>query len=144
MSYGDESVEVAEIAGLSPATVPVRLAGRGSVIPTISSGGNTYTYRTKVGFGVTSSRPLLRHEQSTHEHDGTSWIELLPADELDVFADELNAAVQSLKTGTSPRRLAELLTEWRATAEIYGDPELFEVLSEETTEDLGPVPDPRV
>ncbi|MFD4144207.1 hypothetical protein [Streptomyces sp. NPDC058572] len=60
------------------------------------------------------------------------WVRHLPAHDVREFSAELdnNSAV------------AQLITEWRHTAEVHADPELYAALTTDSGEDFGPVPEP--
>lgn len=71
------------------------------------------------------------------------WVRHLPPENVREFAVEL---VESLGAGAefeNTAGVAQLLTEWRHTAEVHADPELRAALSRDTGEDFGSVPDPQ-
>jgi hypothetical protein len=148
VSYSHESISESSIAGLSPGA---SLARRLDTATPVLSGGSSYTYRRRVGFGVSSANlpaksRLAEHAAAAGEHDhqdDLSWIEHLPPADLPAFLDELSAAARRASEGGDPADIAQLLVEWRATAEVHADPELYEALASESTDDFGPVPNPR-
>jgi hypothetical protein len=67
------------------------------------------------------------------------WAQFLPESEVVVFVSELMKAADSGER--APQRLADLMREWRATAEIYADPVALRAFRE-PIRDYGPVPEP--
>lgn len=70
------------------------------------------------------------------------WVRYLPAHEVRLFSVEL---VDTLAAGAeldNTAAVAQLLTEWKATAEVHADPELRTALTRDSKEDYGPVPEP--
>ncbi|HEY2574991.1 MAG TPA: hypothetical protein VGI74_01660 [Streptosporangiaceae bacterium] len=67
------------------------------------------------------------------------WARFLPETELPVFVSELAQAAESGER--APERLADLMREWRATAEVYADPAILSALRGPIS-DHGPVPEP--
>lgn len=63
------------------------------------------------------------------------WVRHLPPSDLEEFIDELARACRS---GLAGNDLDALVASWRATAEVYADPELHAKLSSPTLEDFGP------
>jgi hypothetical protein len=70
------------------------------------------------------------------------WTRFLPAAAVDEFAAEFVATVAAAASVNNMAPLIQLIVEWRDTAEVYADPELFAALSRPTEGDLGPVPMP--
>jgi hypothetical protein len=145
MSHEGELIAAPVIDGLNagapaPPVLDVRRAR------SISSGSDSYTYRTKVGFSVSSDSlpPPPEPEMSSDAgptgavHDDVSWIVHLPHDDLELFVGELRAAAE----GGDVADVAQLLEEWRATAEVHADPELHKALTRPTSGDYGAVPSP--
>ncbi|MFJ2630879.1 hypothetical protein ACIO6U_02795 [Streptomyces sp. NPDC087422] len=71
------------------------------------------------------------------------WVRFLPPMDVRRFlVDFIETARASADLGTvSP--IAQLITEWRHTAEIYADPDLYKALTAEGDEDFGDVPEPK-
>jgi hypothetical protein len=70
------------------------------------------------------------------------WMELLPEpDRRQFVADFVRAVGASAELGRWSV-LAQVLTEWKATATIYADPLLADELTGSLEQDLGPVPAP--
>lgn len=67
------------------------------------------------------------------------WSRSLPKDDLPTLATELAEAAASGRD--APERVATLIREWRATADIYADPSLLAALTT-PIDDHGPVPEP--
>jgi hypothetical protein len=67
------------------------------------------------------------------------WMSFLPAEDVDILISELATAA----SGTDALDdIALLLTQWRHSAEVYADPDLFAILIREPDGDLGPIPVP--
>jgi hypothetical protein len=64
-----------------------------------------------------------------------AWIRFLPAEGRSTFAREYVETLQACASIGNTARLDEMLTAWRATAEVYADPTLLARLS-------GPLPAP--
>jgi len=72
------------------------------------------------------------------------WVRFLPLDEAEQLAAEFVATAEAAAAVGNTAPLSQLLTEWRHTAEIYADPELYQALTSRTLGDFGPVPIPGV
>lgn len=70
------------------------------------------------------------------------WVRFLPAQDAEDFAQELVEIARAADALDNPAPLAQLITEWRHTAEVHADPVLHEILSR-PSEDHGPVTEPR-
>jgi len=70
------------------------------------------------------------------------WISFLPSDARVEFAQELVDVMDASADLHVHAPVLQLIAEWRNTAEIYADPELFDILKSPQHEDLGPVPRP--
>ncbi|MGP3966961.1 hypothetical protein [Streptomyces sp. 6N223] len=66
------------------------------------------------------------------------WVRFLPPDDVGILASELTetAAASASLGNTAP--VAQLLIEWRHTAEVHADPELRERLAHPSGDDYGP------
>jgi hypothetical protein len=71
--------------------------------------------------------------------EAVPWARALPETDLPILGSELAKVAASGEH--APERLAALIREWRATAEIYADPALLEALRAPAG-DYGPVPEP--
>jgi hypothetical protein len=72
------------------------------------------------------------------------WVRLLPADARDAFLCEFLAMLEACASVGNMTRLAELVSDWKATAEVYADPVLASELTkpiENPTSVLVPRPD---
>jgi hypothetical protein len=69
------------------------------------------------------------------------WIRFLPAQDGDEFVKEFAEVLQAAESIDNLAPVAQLVTEWRHTAEIHADPELAATLLQDA-EDFGPVPEP--
>ncbi|MFD7446614.1 DUF6247 family protein [Streptomyces sp. NPDC059909] len=69
------------------------------------------------------------------------WVRYLPAHETRQFAIELAKALGAAAALENTAAIAQLLAEWRHTAEVYADPELHATLTTDSRADHGPVPE---
>lgn len=69
------------------------------------------------------------------------WVRFLPEDAVRAFLDELVATLHAVEDLDNLAPVAQLITEWRHTAEVYADPHLAAVLAQDG-DDFGPVPEP--
>lgn len=67
------------------------------------------------------------------------WSRLLPETDRAVFAREFVSTAEAAGAAGSPAPLAQLLTEWKHTAEIHADLELHRLLTRDDDDDHGPV-----
>lgn len=83
------------------------------------------------------SRDLLR----TSLTGVFAWTRFLPDDEVDEFLTELVDVARASAEIRNMRPVAQLIVEWKHTAEIHADPELYRMLTREYPgdEDFGPV-----
>lgn len=70
------------------------------------------------------------------------WARFLPAADVDELITEFIATVEAAAALGNTAPVSQLLTEWRHTAEIHADPELYEALTRRPLGDFGPVPRP--
>jgi hypothetical protein len=70
------------------------------------------------------------------------WVRFLPDVAVDELAAEFVATVHAAATVNNMVPVAQLLAEWRHTAEVYADPELHIILTQPHEGDFGPVPEP--
>jgi hypothetical protein len=69
------------------------------------------------------------------------WVRYLPAADVRAFAVELVDALSAAADLDSTAAVAQLLAEWRHTAEVHADPELHAALTtDDGAGDFGPVP----
>ena len=61
--------------------------------------------------------------------DAFAWAKFLPSDARDRFAQELTDTLLAAATVDVYAPVAQLVREWRATAEIHADPELLRQLT---------------
>jgi hypothetical protein len=69
------------------------------------------------------------------------WVRFLPREDVQAFLVELVGTLRAVEELGSPAPVVQVITEWRHTAEVHADPELFAVLTKDS-EDHGPVPPP--
>ncbi|MFE2095161.1 hypothetical protein ACWD4L_49210 [Streptomyces sp. NPDC002596] len=66
------------------------------------------------------------------------WVRYLPAHDVRDFSVELVGALGAAADLDSTAAVAQLITEWRHTAEVHADPELYAALTTDSGEDYGP------
>lgn len=69
------------------------------------------------------------------------WVRFLPAEDMRLFLDEFVGTLHAVEDLDNIAPVAQLITEWRHTAEVHADPELAAILSQDA-DDYGPVPEP--
>lgn len=69
------------------------------------------------------------------------WVRFLPREDVQAFLVELIGTLRAVEELDSPAPVVQVITEWRHTAEVHADPELFAALTDEG-EDHGAVPAP--
>jgi hypothetical protein len=69
------------------------------------------------------------------------WVTFLPVDDRRQFLDEFVATLRAAEDLDLLAPVAQLITEWRHTAEVFADPTLLAVLRRDAA-DLGSVPAP--
>jgi len=72
------------------------------------------------------------------------WVRFLPSEDVKEFLVELVQTVHAASEIDNLGPVAQVIAEWKHTAEVYADPELYEILTRHETEhdDYGPVPVP--
>ena len=70
------------------------------------------------------------------------WVRFLAAKEVDQLASEFVATAEAAAAIGNTAAISQLLTEWRHTAEIYADHELYQALVSQPLDDFGVVPRP--
>jgi hypothetical protein len=71
-----------------------------------------------------------------------AWVRFLPAAAVDELAAEFVATVHAAVGVGTVAPVSQLLVEWRHTAEVYADPELYAALTQAHEGDHGPVTAP--
>ena len=73
------------------------------------------------------------------------WVRFLPAADRDILVQEFIDVTEAAASADNVSPIAQLLAEWRHTAEVHADPELHALLFTPRGEDYGPVlpPDPQ-
>ena len=74
--------------------------------------------------------------------DVLPWTRFLPTRDLEKFAVEFVAVAQAAGSIGNLAPLAQLITEWRHTAEAHADPDLYRVVTPGDLDDHGRVPVP--
>ncbi|MGW0391615.1 hypothetical protein ACWDYJ_12095 [Streptomyces sp. NPDC003042] len=75
--------------------------------------------------------------------DAFPWVRFLPEPDVHAFAVELVATMRAAESIANSASVAQMLTAWQHTAEVYSDPDLLVALTRDHGTDYGPVPDPR-
>jgi hypothetical protein len=70
------------------------------------------------------------------------WSRFLPAGDVEQLATEFVATTEAAGSTGNLAPIAQLLTEWRHTAEIHADPDLHRAVTRGDLSDHGPVPAP--
>jgi hypothetical protein len=70
------------------------------------------------------------------------WVRFLPAADVNAMADEFVATTEAAASIGNTAAVAQLLIEWRHTAEVHADPDLHRALTEQPLADFGPVSRP--
>jgi hypothetical protein len=70
------------------------------------------------------------------------WVRFLPEAAVEELAVEMVATINGAAALHNMAPVAQLLAEWRHTAEVYADPELHATLSQSHAGDFGPVSAP--
>jgi hypothetical protein len=70
------------------------------------------------------------------------WVQFLPGAAVDELAADFVVTVRAAAALNNMAPVSQLLAEWRHTAEVYADPELHAILTQEHEGDFGPVPAP--
>jgi len=70
------------------------------------------------------------------------WTRFLPPDAIDELATEFVDTIEAAAAVNNMTPVAQLLAEWRHTAEVYADPELYAALTRPHEGDHGAVPVP--
>lgn len=90
---------------------------------------------------------LMRHDEQARAllldvmPEAFPWVRFLPGEDVQAFLVELIGTLRAIEELGSPAPVVQVITEWRHTAEVHADPELFAALTEDG-EDRGPVPAP--
>ncbi len=78
---------------------------------------------------------LLRHDPELRElvsqvmPETFPWVRFLPEDELRLFTAELMGVLEAADALGNPTPVSLLISSWKATAEVYADPELLTILT---------------
>ena len=72
------------------------------------------------------------------------WMRFLPAESVREFVVDLVETLRAVDDLDTTAPVAQVIIEWKHTAEIYADPELLAILTRDLGEDYGPVPRPEV
>ena len=69
------------------------------------------------------------------------WVRFLPREDVQAFLVDLVGTLRAVEELDSPAPVVQVITEWRNTAEVHADPELFAAITRDG-EDHGAVPAP--
>ncbi|HEY7273158.1 MAG TPA: hypothetical protein VH502_10520 [Actinoplanes sp.] len=70
------------------------------------------------------------------------WVRFLPLEDVDQLAGEFVGTAEAAAAMGNTAAISQLLAEWRHTAEIYADDELYQALVSQPLDDFGEVPRP--
>lgn len=70
--------------------------------------------------------------------DALPWVRFLPPEDIGILATELTETVAASASLGITAPIAQLLVEWKHTAEVHADPELHARLTRPAGEDYGP------
>jgi hypothetical protein len=70
------------------------------------------------------------------------WVRFLPAEAQDELATEFMEVARAAAAVKNMAPVSQLLAEWRHTAAVYADPQLYAILTAAHEGDYGPVPAP--
>lgn len=71
------------------------------------------------------------------------WVRFLPSEERATFTQELIDVIKACEDLDTPAPVLQVIAEWRHTAEVYADPELFAAVRRSVKTDLGVVAEPQ-
>lgn len=69
------------------------------------------------------------------------WVRFLPSEDVRAFVVELVETLRASEEVDNPAPIVQVITEWKHTAEVHADPELYELLSRDAS-DHGPASAP--
>lgn len=86
---------------------------------------------------------LIRHKNGMGLVEGVlpevlPWVRFLPSDDRRLLIREFTETAEAAASVDNVAPIAQLLVEWRHTAEVHADPELYALLSTPRGEDHGP------
>lgn len=90
---------------------------------------------------------LMRHDEEARRllldvmPEAFPWVRFLPPEDVLAFLVDLVGALRAVEDLENYGPVAQLIIEWRHTAEVHADPELLATLREDGT-DFGPVEPP--
>ncbi|MFE1960141.1 hypothetical protein [Streptomyces sp. NPDC059479] len=105
--------------------------------------------RTVVSAATRMLAAMTRREPGSTEllldilPDAFPWVRFLPEPDVHAFAVELVDTMRAADSLSNNASVAQLLTAWQHTAEVYSDPELLTALTTDHNTDYGPASDPR-
>ncbi|MGI5236985.1 hypothetical protein [Dactylosporangium sp. CA-139066] len=67
------------------------------------------------------------------------WVRFLPVADIDVMAAEFVSTTEAAAAIGNTAAVSQLLVEWRHTAEVHADPDLYRTLTAQPLDDFGPV-----
>ncbi|NJC86029.1 hypothetical protein HC030_26280 [Planosporangium mesophilum] len=70
------------------------------------------------------------------------WVRFLPLEDANTMADEFVTTAEAAAAIGNTAAVSQLLTEWRHTAEIHADPQLYHALTGQKLGDFAAVPRP--
>ena len=70
------------------------------------------------------------------------WVRFLPAGDIEQLLSEFLVVSEAAGALGTTAPISQLLVEWRHTAEVHADPDLYRALTSRPLGDFGPVPRP--
>lgn len=90
---------------------------------------------------------LMQHDQQARAllldvvPEAFPWVRFLPREDVQAFLVEMVDTLRAVEELGSPAPVVQVITEWRHTAEVYADPEVFAAITQDG-KDYGTVPTP--
>jgi hypothetical protein len=123
----------------------IRLRRRDDVDLVVTTASRYEQEHTVIRVAVRLFGALMRHGEMESMlevlPDAFPWVEFLPAGDREQFLTELVTTLRASDDIDNLAPVAQLITEWQHTAEVYADPALLAALRQDA-DDFGPVPVP--
>jgi hypothetical protein len=90
---------------------------------------------------------LMQHDQQARAllldviPEAFPWVRFLPREDVQAFLVDLVGTLRAVEELGSPAPVVQIIAEWRHTAEVYADPEVFAAVTQDG-QDYGAVPKP--
>ncbi len=100
-------------------------------------------YTTRMFMALMKSDPTAVELLTRVFPEAFPWVRFLPEEDVRAFLVELIEVSRAAVELDSVAPIAQVITEWKHTAEVWADPQLAAALLRPSTgEDFGPVPEP--